>query len=76
MNELALIKELITQNKELVSLVQQQTKVIESMTCIAKAADRLLKAMSAEEKDKSEEDPLVIHGQGEYAKKIYPSDLE
>ena len=21
------------------------------------------------------EDPLVIHGQGEYAKKIYPSDL-
>ena len=23
-----------------------------------------------------EEDPLVIHGQGEYAKKIYPSDLK
>tara|TARA_R100000458_G_scaffold59865_1_gene72297 strand:+ start:1400 stop:1636 length:237 start_codon:yes stop_codon:yes gene_type:complete len=23
-----------------------------------------------------EEEPLVIHGQGEYAKKIYPSDLK
>ncbi len=22
------------------------------------------------------EEPLVIHGQGEYAKKIYPSDLK
>tara|TARA_R110002020_G_scaffold300097_1_gene515771 strand:+ start:410 stop:589 length:180 start_codon:yes stop_codon:yes gene_type:complete len=24
----------------------------------------------------SKEEPLVIHGQGEYAKKIYPSDLK
>ena len=26
--------------------------------------------------DPKEEEPLVIHGQGEYAKKIYPSDLK